>query len=94
MGGSNRMNQPRHGSLQFWPRRRAKKVVPTISHWDDSDAAKIAGFIGYKAGMTHILLQDNNPKSLTKGQQIIMPVTVIECPCSPFSAFYARSSKV
>lgn len=93
MGGSNRMNQPRHGSMQFWPRKRAKKIVPTIHKWAKNDFTKVAGFIGYKAGMTHIVLQDNDPKSLTKGQSIVIAVTILECPSlKPYSLrFYASS---
>jgi large subunit ribosomal protein L3 len=38
------------------------------------------GFIGYKAGMMSAYVKDNTPNSLTKGQRIIIPVTVVECP--------------
>jgi large subunit ribosomal protein L3 len=43
--------------------------------------------------MTHVVLRDNNPKSLTKGQSVTIPVTVIECPVlKPLSLrFYSRS---
>ena len=86
-------HNPRRGSLQFWPRKRAQKECPTIGSWAKLDTAKVAGFIGYKAGMTHIMLRDNNPKSLTKGQQVTIPVTVIECPTlKPLSLrFYSQS---
>ena len=30
--------------------------------------------------MTHIIVRDNNPKSITKGQNVAIPVTIIECP--------------
>ncbi len=38
------------------------------------------GFIGYKVGMKSAFVRDNTPNSLTKGQRITFPVTVIECP--------------
>ncbi len=41
---------------------------------------QIQGFVGYKAGMTHLILNDNSPHSLTKGMEISVPVTVIETP--------------
>ena len=81
MAGSNRLNKPRHGSLQFWPHARAKKETPRIRNWTSNlNATKLLGFIGYKVGMTHVLVRDNYPFSITKGQQISIPVTVIECP--------------
>ena len=79
--------------MQFWPRKRSAKAVPTIGNWAPLNASKLSGFVGYKAGMTHVVLRDNNPKSLTKGQSVTIPVTVIECPVlKPLSLrFYSRS---
>jgi large subunit ribosomal protein L3 len=37
-------------------------------------------FAGYKAGMTHLLYVDNRKHSVTYGQEISVPVTVIDCP--------------
>jgi len=70
---------PRRGSLQFWPRKRAKKSTPRIRAWTKTKDAKILGFAGYKAGMTHVELKDN-PKSPNKDNFKMTPVTVIECP--------------
>jgi len=73
----------RKGSLQFYPRVRAKKLLPRVS-WDflskDKKEAGLKGFIGYKVGMKSAYVRDNTPNSLTKGQRIIIPVTIIECP--------------
>lgn len=71
---------PRHGSMQVWPRVRAKSVRPRIRTWMQSKEAKLMGFPGYKAGMTHAQIIDPNPNSLTKNETISVPVTVIECP--------------
>ena len=71
---------PRRGSMQFWPRKKAKSEVVRIRSWADSKEAKPLGFAGYKAGMTHVFITDNRPNSITKGEDIRMPVTVIECP--------------
>src|SRR3989338_5666973 len=70
---------PRHGSMQFWPRSQTEKKVPRIRTWQGSEP-KPLGFFGYKAGMTHIMIIDNKKTSLTKGEEIFCPVTVIECP--------------
>lgn len=71
---------PRRGSLQFWPRVRAKKETAQVRHWAASKEAKPLGFAGYKVGMTHVMYIDNKKTSMTKGQEIFAPVTVIECP--------------
>jgi len=71
---------PRSGSLQFWPRKRAKKETARVRSWAKLQEAKLLGFAGYKVGMTHIFYTDNRAHSLTKGSDISCPVTVIECP--------------
>ncbi|MBD3361748.1 50S ribosomal protein L3 [Candidatus Woesearchaeota archaeon] len=71
---------PHRGSLQFWPRRRAKKTYARVRHWPHSDDNKPLGFAGYKVGMAHAVMTDNRPNSLTKGEDIVWPITIIECP--------------
>lgn len=71
---------PRHGSMQFWPRVRARKNYARIRSFPSSTEPKLLGFAGYKAGMTHVVAIDNQKNSLTKGEQVSFPVTVIECP--------------
>ena len=71
--------------MQFWPRKRAKRTFARVRTYpkrvvkDDKDV-KVLGFAGYKAGMTHVVVKDNKATSKTKGQDIIVPVTVVECP--------------
>ena len=71
---------PRHGSMQFWPRKRSKRSSARVRSWADIKDVKALGFAGYKAGMTHLIAIDNRPTSMTKGEEISIPVTVIECP--------------
>ncbi len=66
--------------MQFWPRVRSRANKARIRNWPKSTEAKALGFVGYKAGMTHLLITDNRATSLTKGTEIFCPVTVIECP--------------
>lgn len=76
-------NNPRSGSMQFWPRVRAKRMYPRIRKWSLAKNTKETlplAFAGYKAGMTHITVIDNGKHSLTKGQEITVPVTIVECP--------------
>jgi len=73
-------HNPRRGSLQYWPRKRAKRAYARIRSWANLDTTKLLAFIGYKVGMTHLIVKDNTPNSLTKNQNISIPVTIIECP--------------
>lgn len=75
-----KIHRPRRGSLAFSPRKRAKSEVPRIRSWVSEEKASVAGFAGYKAGMTHIIMIDDRPRSLTEGMEISVPVTVVEVP--------------
>lgn len=74
-------HHPRRGSMGFYPRKRARSVVPHTKSWAaDGSEPKLQGFAGYKAGMTHALVTDYRPHSTTSGQEVVMPVTVVETP--------------
>src|SRR3989344_796441 len=84
---------PRYGSMQFWPRKRAKRIFPKIRSWAESQETKILGFVGYKAGTTHLIIKDNRKSSVTKGEDIVCPVTIIECPpTKPFSIRFFKNT--
>ncbi len=89
-----RTHHPRRGSEQFWPRARAKPAIARVRSWVKESKVKPLGFIAFKAGMTHIQVKDNHPKSLTKGETINLPTTILECP--PLSVagivFYKKSN--
>lgn len=65
--------------MQYRPRKRAKKIVPRIRSWHSKDA-KLSGFPSFKVGMTHLVVTDNSPTSISKGQPIQVPATILECP--------------
>jgi len=73
-------HKPRLGSMQFWPRKRTKHSLVRVRSWAKQNQVKLLGFIGYKAGMTHLMVVDNRSKSLTKDKEIFLPTTIIECP--------------
>jgi len=75
-----RHSKPRAGSLEFWPRKRAKRIYPRVNTWPETDKTKTLGFAGYKAGMAHVILTDTRKNSPTKGEEISLPATVVECP--------------
>lgn len=72
--------RPRRGTLQFWPRKRAVRAYPRVRNHIVPSENILSSFAGYKAGMTHVMLVDNRPNGMTKGEVISVPVTVIECP--------------
>lgn len=84
---------PRHGSMAVWPRSRAKSQVARVRFYPKVDEAKLIGFAGYKVGMSHILFTDSRKNSLTKGEDVRFPVTVVECPPIKIAAirFYKLS---
>lgn len=73
-------SKPRSGSMQYWPRVRSKRAYARVRSWPISKEPKLLGFAGYKVGMTHIGFIDNKKTTLTKGEEINCPVTIIECP--------------
>jgi len=75
-------NHPRRGSMAFSPRKRANRPFGHVKSWPTTDASevRVQGFAGWKAGMTHILARDLNPRSTSAGQETRVPVTVVECP--------------
>ena len=86
---------PRKGSLQFWPRKRVSKFLPSVNWNAISDGKKIKGFIAYKAGMTSAYVKDDTADSMTKGKKIVIPVTIIECPMMKiFSARFYKDGIV
>ena len=71
---------PRKGSLQFWPRKRASKLLPSVN-WNVINSGKnLKGFICYKVGMASAFVKDNTEHTMTKGKKIAVPVTIMECP--------------
>ena len=83
-------SKPRRGSMGFSPRKRAIRQFGRIGAWPESDASEIRvqGFAGWKAGMTHVLVRDNNPNSPSASQEVRQAVTVVEAP--PMSVLAVR----
>jgi len=81
-------HHPRRGSKGYSPRKRARSEVARISAWpENGEKPRLQGFAGYKAGMTHIFAIDYRPTSTTSGQEVVMPVTVVETPPMKIAAY-------
>jgi len=72
--------RPRRGSLAFYPRKRAKRIYPSVRGKAKSDKIKPLEFSGYKVGMVSLAVLDNRKTTPTKGEEIVIPATVVECP--------------
>ncbi|MBI5001572.1 MAG: 50S ribosomal protein L3 [Euryarchaeota archaeon] len=74
-------SRPRRGSMGYSPRKRARDHIARFSSWPETDdGPKLQGFAGYKVGMTHAFIVDYRPHSNTSGQEVQVPVTVLEVP--------------
>jgi len=91
-------SSPHHGSLQFWPRKRAEKQIPSVNWSVVPSNAKmpgILGFITYKVGMATAVVKDNTEHSMTKGKKMVVPVTILEAPnMKVFSIRFYKFGKV
>lgn len=89
-----KLSRPRHGSLQFWPRKRAEKIIPSVN-WDSVKGEGILGFLGYKVGMATAIVKDTTDKSMTQNKKIFVPVTIVEMPgMKIFSVRFYKNGKV
>merc|ERR1711908_237445 len=78
-----KFERPRHGSLGFLPRKRASRIRGKVKSFPKDDASKephLTAFLGYKAGMTHILRDVDKPGSKAHKKEVVEAVTVIETP--------------
>jgi len=78
-----KFERPRHGNLGFLPRKRTKHHFGKIKSFPKDDASKkphITAFMGYKAGMTHIVRDIDRPGSKLHKKEVVEAVSVLETP--------------
>ena len=74
-------SRPRKGSLGFGPRKRATSEVPRFNSWPDGDGSpSLQGFAGYKVGMSHVVMVNDESDSPREGMEETVPVTIVETP--------------
>ena len=67
--------------MGFSPRKRASSETPRFNSWPSDDGQPtLQGFAGYKAGMTHVVMINDEPDSPRQGMEQTVPVTVVETP--------------
>ncbi len=86
-------HKPRSGSLAFYPKKRAKKETPSFSNAGlaEQETCVPLNFVGYKAGMSHVIGKNMHEKSPSYGMSTSQAATVIETP--PIKIFGIRAYK-
>jgi large subunit ribosomal protein L3 len=94
--GHRKVNAPKRGSLSYLPKGRAASQTGRIRYWPRIKAAAptLLGFMGYKAGMTHVLMIEDHQGSPNFGKEVAKPATVIDAPPATIIGIraYIRSS--
>jgi large subunit ribosomal protein L3 len=80
--GHRKTHAPKHGSLAYLPRHRAKRNVARIRFWPKTNdqTPRLLGFTGFKAGMTYVFTIEDRKRSPNFGKEVSRAVTVIETP--------------
>lgn len=79
--GHRKKSAPKRGSLAYLPRGRAARETGRIRYWPPTtEGPKLLGFMGYKAGMTHLFYVEDHPRSPNFGKEVNQPCTIIETP--------------
>jgi large subunit ribosomal protein L3 len=79
--GHRKVNAPKRGSLSYLPKGRASSSIGRIRFWPHVGAGPILlGFMGYKAGMTHVFMIEDRQGSPDFGKEVAKPATVIDTP--------------
>jgi len=78
-----KFEHPRHGSLGFLPKKRSVRHRGKCKAFPKDDATKpvhLTAFIGYKAGMTHIVRDVDKLGSKLNKKETVEAVTIVEAP--------------
>ena len=80
--GHRKTHAPKHGSLAYLPRKRAKSPVARIRYWPkiSSDSPRLLAFSAYKAGMTYVFAIEDRKRSPNFGKEVMHAATILETP--------------
>ncbi len=78
---NRKFHGPRHGSLAYLPRKRARYGKGRVRNWPESNGdLRFMGFAGFKCGMTHVAYIEDQDSSPFYGTELMKAVSVIETP--------------
>ena len=69
--------------MGFYPKKRAKRHRGKVKAFPKDDPSKpvhMTCFLGFKAGMTHVVREADRPGSKVNKKEIVEAVTIIETP--------------
>ena len=79
-----KFEHPRQCSLAYLPKRRTKHHRGRVRHWPKDDKSKpvhLTAFMGYKAGMTHVVkYQERREGKKVIKKDVVHAASVVECP--------------
>lgn len=78
-----KFERPRHGSLQYLPKKRTRHHRGRIRSFPKDDASQaphLTAFMGFKAGMSHVVREIERPGSKLHKKEAVEAVTVLEAP--------------
>lgn len=78
-----KFSAPRHGSMGFTPKKRSRRARGKVKAFPKDDPSKpphLTAYIGYKAGMTHIVRDVDKPGSKVHKKEVVEAVTILETP--------------
>lgn len=80
--GHRKTHAPKHGSLAYLPRKRSTHLLARIRFWPkiQAETPRLLGFVGFKAGMTHVFTIEDRKRSPDFGKEVVRPATVLETP--------------
>jgi len=88
-------NVPKRGSMAYYPRVRAKSMIPKFKSLivPKEEGVKILNYYGYKVGMAHVMATNKHKGSPFANQKVALPATIIEIPGLTVlgARFYAKS---
>lgn len=69
--------------MGFYPKKRSQRHRGKVKAFPKDDPSKpvhLTTFIGYKAGMTHVVREADRPGSKINKKEIVEAVTILETP--------------
>merc|ERR1712137_363817 len=78
-----KFSAPRHGSMGFYPKKRSCRHRGKVKAFPKDDPKKpvhLTAFLGFKAGMSHIVREVDRPGSKGGAREIVEAVTILETP--------------
>merc|ERR1712122_445793 len=78
-----KFSAPRHGSMGFYPKKRSRRHRGKVKAFPKDDPKKpvhLTAFLGFKAGMTHIVREVERPGTKGGAREIVEAVTILETP--------------